>query len=89
MSHLTLASRTEIENGLRHGDSCGAIARRLKVARTTVVREIRKNALASDKGAKGRVSNRCIHRGECTRHFLCQSRTRPLQNRHCSSCALQ
>ena len=86
MSHLTLALRTEIENGLRHGDSCGAIARRLKVARTTIVREIQKHAIASDKGAKGRVTNRCIHRSECTRHFLCQNCTRPLQNRRCSLC---
>ena len=87
MSHLTLAARTEIENGLRHGDSCGAIARRLKVARTTVVREIRKHALASEKGAKGRVTNRCIHRSKCTRSFLCQICRAPLQNRRCSSCA--
>ena len=86
MSHLTLALRTEIENGLRHGDSCGAIARRLKVARTTIVREIQKHAVASDKGAKGRVTNRCIHRSECTRHFLCRNCTRPLQNRRCSLC---
>ncbi len=87
MSHLTLAARTEIENGLRHGDSCGAIARRLKVARTTVVREIRKHALASEKGAKGRVTNRCIHRSKCTRSFLRQICRAPLQNRRCSSCA--
>ena len=86
MSHLTLATRSEIENGLRHGDSCGAIARHLKVARTTIVREIQKHAVGSDKGAKGRVTNRCIHRSECTRHFLCQNCTRPLQNRRCSSC---
>ena len=76
MSHLTLATRSEIENGLRHGDSCGAIARRLKVARTTIVREIQKHAVASDKGAKGRVTNRCIHRSECTQM---PSRVQPLQ----------
>lgn len=87
MSHLTLAARSEIENGLRRGDSCGDIARRLKVARTTIVREIRKHAVASEKGARGRLTNRCIHRSECTRHFLCQSCSRPLQNRRCSSCA--
>lgn len=86
MSHLSLADRSEIENGLRHGDSCNAIASRLKVARSTVMREIRKHALPSEKGAKGRVTNRCIHRSECKRHFCCQSCNRPLQNRHCSSC---
>lgn len=87
MSHLTLADRSEIENGLRHGDSCNAIASHLKVARSTVVREIRKHALDSDKGAKGRVTNRCVHRGECTRRFLCPFCNRPLQNRRCSSCS--
>lgn len=87
MSHLTLADRSEIENGLRHGDSCNAIAGHLKVARSTVVREIQKHALDSDKGAKGRVTNRCIHRGECTRRFLCPFCNRPLQNRRCSSCS--
>ncbi len=86
MSHLSLAGRSEIENGLRRGDSFNAIARRLKVARTTVLREIQKHAVPGDKGAKGRVSNRCIHRCECSRHFLCQCCNRPLQNRRCSTC---
>ena len=87
MSHLSLADRSEIENGLRRGDSFNAIARRLKVARTTVLREILKHALPGEKGAKGRVANRCIHRSECSRHFLCQSCNRPRQNRRCSTCS--
>ena len=86
MSHLSLADRSEIENGLRRGESFNAIAIHLKVARTTVLREIQKHAVPSDKGAKGRVQNRCIHRSECARHFLCQSCNRPLQNRRCSTC---
>ncbi len=86
MSHLSLADRSEIENSLRRGESCNAIASRLKVARSTVMREIMKHALPSEKGAKGRVSNRCIHRSECTRHFLCPSCNRPRQNRRCSTC---
>lgn len=86
MSHLSLADRSEIENGLRHGESFNAIASHLKVARSTVMREVRKHALDSDKGAKGRVTNRCIHRSKCDRHFLCGTCTRPRQNRKCSSC---
>ena len=87
MSHLSLADRSEIENGLRHGDSFNAIAGHLKMARSTIMREVQKHAVPSDKGAKGRVSNRCIHRSECSRHFLCRSCNRPLQNRRCSTCS--
>jgi IS30 family transposase len=86
MSHLSLADRSEIENGLRHGDSFRAIADRLKVARSTVMREVKKHAQESNKGAKGRVTNRCIHRSQCDRHFLCGTCNRPLRNRKCSSC---
>jgi IS30 family transposase len=86
MSHLSLADRSEIENGLRHGDSFNAIASHLKVARSTVMREVKKHAQKSDKGAKGRVTNRCIHRSQCDKHFLCGTCVRPLQNRKCSSC---
>jgi transposase, IS30 family len=87
MSHLSLADRSEIENGLRHGDGFHAIAKRLHVARSTIVREVRKHALASDKGAKGRVMNRCINRSSCERHFVCSSCSRPLQNRKCRNCS--
>ena len=86
MPHLSLADRSEIENGLRHDDSFHTIARHLKVARSTVTREVQKHLQESDKGAKGRVSNRCIHRSKCDRHFLCGNCNRPLQNRKCSSC---
>lgn len=88
MSHLSLAARSEIENGLRHGDSFNDIARRLHVARTTVMREIIKHSAPSEKGARGRLTNRCIHRSSCDRRFACRSCTRPLQNRKCSSCCV-
>ena len=86
MHHLSLADRSEIENGLRHNDSFNAIAGHLKVARSTVMREVRKHLQKSEKGAKGRVTNRCIHRSKCDRHFLCSDCNRPQQNRKCSSC---
>ena len=38
----------------KRGESFNAIARRPKVAHTTVLREILKHALPSDNGAKGR-----------------------------------
>lgn len=86
MSHLTLTNRIEIERGLRERWSFNKIARHLGVSRSTVLREIRKHLQSSEKGAKGRVPNRCIHRSACDRHFLCASCNRPRQNRKCSTC---
>ena len=60
MPHLTLADRSETENGLRSNRRFSAIARSLKKARSTVMREILSHRVPSDKGAKGRVTNRCI-----------------------------
>ena len=86
MSHLTLTNRVEIERGLRENQSFNEIARHLGVSRSTVLREVRKHLQGSDKGAKGRVPNRCIHRSTCDRHFLCASCNKPHQDRKCSAC---
>ena len=58
MPHLTLADRSETGNGLRSNRKFSAIARSLKKARSTVMREILSHRVPSDKGAKGRVTNR-------------------------------
>lgn len=86
MSHLTITDRVEIERGLRERQSFNEIARHLGVSRSTVLREIRKHLQGSEKGAKGRVPNRCIHRSTCDRRFLCAFCNRPQQNRKCSTC---
>ena len=70
MPHLTLAARSETENGLRSNRRFSAIARSLKKARSTVMREILSHRIPSDKGAKGNVTNRCITRCECDRKYL-------------------
>lgn len=87
MSHLRLADRADIESGLRHGDSLNTIARHLNVARSTISREILNHAQQSDKGARGRLTNRCIHKRECNRRFACNPCETPLSKRKCSSCA--
>lgn len=86
MTHLSLAQRSSIEILLRDGRSFHEIAAKLKVARSTVKREVLKHRQKSDKGAKGRVSNRCIMRLSCNRHFACETCSRPLLNRKCSAC---
>ena len=70
MPHLTLADRSETGNGLRSNRRFSAIARSLKKARSTVMREILSHRIPSDKGAKGNVTNRCITRYECNRKYL-------------------
>lgn len=88
MAHqLTMAERVEIENGLRDGKSFSAIAKRLKMARSTVKREVSRHRQPSDKGARGRLTNRCVHRMSCTRRFACNPCGRPFQDRRCSHCS--
>ena len=87
MTHLSLRERETIEAGLRAGRSFKAIAREIGKSPATVMREVRKRAQASDKGAKGRVTNRCVKRSACTRQFVCERCERPQTGRHCASCA--
>ena len=87
MPHLTLADRSEIENGLRSNRRFSAIARSLKKARSTVMREILSHRVPSDKGAKGRVTNRYVNRSECDRKYLCAQCVRPMSRMKCSSCS--
>ena len=54
---LTLADRSEIENGLRSNRGVSAITRTQKKAGSTVIREILFHRVPSDKGAKGRVTD--------------------------------
>ncbi len=79
MSHLTLADRSEIENGLRSNRGFSAIARTLKKARSTVMREILSHRVPSDKGAKGRVTNRCINCCKCDSKYLCAQCVHPMR----------
>jgi len=82
--HLTDDERLQIEHCLRAGMSLNGIAEELGKDRSTISREIRAHALASDKSAVGRIPNRCIMRSECIRRQLCLNR--PDCTKRCSSC---
>ena len=69
--HLTDADRLEIEHGLRHGLSIKKIAAKIGKHPSTVAREICARSLASDKGAFGRLTNRCVSRRSCEKRQLC------------------
>lgn len=84
--HLTDAARLEIEHGLRHGLSIKKIAAKLGKHHSTVSREICARSLPSNKGAFGRITNRCLSRRSCEKSQLC--RGQPDCLRRCSTCRL-
>ena len=84
--HLTDAERLEIEHGLRHGLSLKKIAAEIGKHHSTVAREILARSVFSEKGAYGRVTNRCASRLSCDRRQLCADR--PDCARRCPACRL-
>ncbi len=84
--HLTDSDRLEIEHGLRHRLSIKKIAAKIGKRHSTVTREIRARSVASEKGAFGRVTNRCVSRRSCGKSQLCMDQPDCL--RRCSLCRL-
>jgi IS30 family transposase len=84
--HLTDAERLEIEHGLRHGLSLKRIAAKIGKHHSTVAREILARSVGSEKGAYGRLTNRCVSRLTCERRQLCEDR--PDCVRRCAHCRL-
>lgn len=85
MSHLTDSDRLQIENGLHRGMSFQQIARDMGKSHSTISREVLKRRGNSDKGAIGRISNRCIFRRNCDVYYLCQEFK---CHRKCSTCRI-
>jgi IS30 family transposase len=83
-THITDADRLQIEHGLRHDISIKKIAAMIGKHHSTVAREILARRNDSNKGAAGRITNRCILRRECDRLQLCMDRTDC--TRRCSTC---
>jgi transposase, IS30 family len=84
--HLTDSNRMEIEHGLRHRVSINKIAKKIGKHPSTVAREIRARCVVSDKGAFGRVTNRCVSRRSCSTRQLCEDK--PDCVKRCSACRL-
>ena len=82
--HLTNLERLEIEHALRQCTSLKKIAAKLGKHHSTLSREILSRRIASDKGAFGRLTNRCIHRADCDRRQLCMDK--PDCVRRCTTC---
>lgn len=84
--HLTDAERLQIEQWLKERVSIKQIALKLSKSTSTVSREIRSRATASNKGAPFRIRNRCVNRNDCQRHYICADK--PNCTRRCSTCNL-
>ena len=85
--HLTEEDRSIIEQMLRERRTLKSISERLGKSRSTVSREIRKHSVASNKSAVFRVANRCVHRYECTKKYVCLE-TPCRNNCHRERCSL-
>jgi IS30 family transposase len=70
-THLTDRDRLQIEHSIRHQESFRQIAKTIGKYHTTISREVLNRRVVSNKGATGRLSNRCIMRAECQKRYLC------------------
>lgn len=84
---LTDQDRLRIEDGLRARKSVYSIAKELGRPKRTIMREIKNRAIESDKGAYGRVTNRCIHKMTCNQKDICAHCSYD-QARYCKFCRL-
>jgi IS30 family transposase len=84
--HLTDIERLQIEQWLKERTSIKQIAKKLGKSKSTISREIRARAVASDKFAAYRIRSRRIKRRGCRRRCLCEDK--PDCAKRCSSCGL-
>ncbi|MBS4031646.1 MAG: IS30 family transposase [Clostridiales bacterium] len=82
--HLTFDERSFIQNGLNSGYSFRCIGSQIGKDPTTVSKEVRRHRVLHNVGAYGRITNRCIHKGNCTVQGLCDSLQ--CKRSYCRSC---
>ena len=87
---LTNLERQRIEQMLNHGWTPYKIAKALGRPPKTIMREIVNRAIRSEKGAVGRINNRCIHRFDCEKRNaackVCLHMQRSMLCRLCRQC---
>jgi len=82
--HLTDAERLQIEHFLQERLSFKQISSKLGKSASTISREIRSRAVASNKSAPYRIPNRCVNSRNCKKRQLCEDK--PDCTKLCSSC---
>lgn len=67
--HLTFENREVVEQGIRDGDAASKIARRLRVAASTVTREARAHRTVRPRkmSPREKASLRCAKRASCSK----------------------
>ena len=88
-AYLTYEERLEIEAGLKEHKTFGEIARQIGKDRTTVAKEIKRNAVDKKTGVPGYPYNACIHRKGCKKKSICGidcTRKSAYSCRLCSHC---
>lgn len=83
--HLTIDCRWEIEQSIKKGIPFSQIAISLDKSPSTISREVKRYSIPSNKSAVGRIPNRCIHRTNCFKSFLCDDSLNCKRER-CSTC---
>ena len=87
--HLTGAERAQIEVLLQLQTPLKQIAEKLDKHPATISREIRARSIVSDGKARYRIRNRCIHRADCKKYYVCgDGATKSQCSRRCSACNL-
>lgn len=84
--HITALERMEIEYAIKQGTSIKKIAVKIGKHHSTITRELLARSLVSDKGAYGRITNRCVARRSCVKRQLCEDK--PDCVKRCSACRL-
>jgi len=85
-SRLTYDDRLEIEKGLKEQESFRTIAERIGKSPTTISREVRKYFVINENYGYGRIPNRCVHRFDCEKQFLCPGMQYLCKKNRCSRC---
>ena len=87
--HLTDLERLEIEHALKQGVSIKKMSAKIGKHHSTIAREIIARSVVSDKGAYGRITNRCVARHTCIKRQLCEEKPNCIKRcsacRHCNS----
>jgi len=86
MAHLTLDDRINIKLMLKAKCSLTKIADELDKAISTISREIIKHSVESNKVHYHRTPNRCIHRMDCDKSYLCSKHYRICKKKACRLC---
>ena len=87
--HLIIDSRGKIETMLYQRKSLSEIARCLGKDLSTISREVKKHSVTSGKSAKFRPPNKCIHRFDCQRSFICGRFAIDCKHaKHCAACTM-